>query len=231
MRARRWLLAGAGAVYAVFWVGGIYTRLPGAKAQAPGWAAPFFLVLSALIAALSCCDLRAVAIFALGGFVAELVGVHAGLPFGAYTYTAALGPALGGVPLGDCMRVGDFAGMGSRPRLANHATASGCHPDGRRADDGRGLADRPGGIAAARVLAMATRRLLVWRSRNQLRRLVLRFCLTSDRRRKAGANFPRVRGNRRCDAGFLCVGTGDSNARVNRTSPVRHSNKRKHAIR
>jgi putative membrane protein len=38
------------------------------------------------------------AVFGVGGFVAELVGVHTGLPFGSYVYAGDLGPAIGGVP-------------------------------------------------------------------------------------------------------------------------------------
>ncbi len=34
-----------------------------------------------------------------GGWVAEVVGLHTGLPFGGYTYTGTLGPELLGVPL------------------------------------------------------------------------------------------------------------------------------------
>ncbi len=33
------------------------------------------------------------------GFGAELLGVHTGRPFGAYSYTGKLGPRVGGVPL------------------------------------------------------------------------------------------------------------------------------------
>ncbi|MGI8679160.1 MAG: carotenoid biosynthesis protein [Jatrophihabitans sp.] len=35
---------------------------------------------------------------AVPGFVAEVVGVHTGLPFGSYHYTSSLGPTLFGVP-------------------------------------------------------------------------------------------------------------------------------------
>ena len=39
------------------------------------------------------------AVFGLGGFVAEVVGVHTGAPFGSYHYTGGLGPVVAGVPL------------------------------------------------------------------------------------------------------------------------------------
>jgi uncharacterized membrane protein len=42
----------------------------------------------------------ALAIVAGGvGFVAELIGVHTGVPFGHYRYTGGLGPGFGGVPV------------------------------------------------------------------------------------------------------------------------------------
>jgi len=39
------------------------------------------------------------AVTAVPGFAAELLGVHTGVPFGRYTYTDALGVRLGGVPV------------------------------------------------------------------------------------------------------------------------------------
>jgi putative membrane protein len=39
------------------------------------------------------------ALIGLAGFGVEVLGVHAGLPFGVYTYTAALAPRLFGVPM------------------------------------------------------------------------------------------------------------------------------------
>lgn len=42
---------------------------------------------------------RLVALSAGGGYVAELVGVHTGVPFGDYAYAATLGPAPWDVPL------------------------------------------------------------------------------------------------------------------------------------
>ena len=40
-----------------------------------------------------------VAVVAAGGFVAEVVGVHTGYPFGRYRYLHGLGPTAAGVPL------------------------------------------------------------------------------------------------------------------------------------
>jgi len=40
-----------------------------------------------------------VAVTGAGGLAVEALGVHSGVPFGRYGYTAALGPALAGVPL------------------------------------------------------------------------------------------------------------------------------------
>jgi putative membrane protein len=40
-----------------------------------------------------------VALAAGGGFLAEEIGTHTGVPFGRYTYDGSLGPRLGGVPL------------------------------------------------------------------------------------------------------------------------------------
>ena len=43
--------------------------------------------------------LKLVAVTAAGGYVAEVVGVHTGLPFGDYAYAKTLGPMVLGVPL------------------------------------------------------------------------------------------------------------------------------------
>jgi putative membrane protein len=39
------------------------------------------------------------AVFGVGGFAAEVVGVHTGVPFGDYAYTGGLGASVAGVPL------------------------------------------------------------------------------------------------------------------------------------
>lgn len=64
-------------------------------------------VLLFFVAAVAHCLARwgfrrgAVAIAAvwIGGLVADIVGVHTGFPFGSYSYTGALGPRLGDVPV------------------------------------------------------------------------------------------------------------------------------------
>lgn len=96
---RPWALGIVLAAYAVMWVGGVATLWRGTAA--PSWAAPLFLLLAAAAAALAGGRgaWLAVALFGAGGFLAELVGVHAGFPFGAYRYTAALAPSLESVPL------------------------------------------------------------------------------------------------------------------------------------
>lgn len=95
MRARDAAQRALAPAYAVMWVGGLATL---GQAQ-PGWAAPVFLALAGAEAAAAAGDARAAALFAAGGFVAELIGVHTGLPFGTYEYATRLGPSLWGVPL------------------------------------------------------------------------------------------------------------------------------------
>jgi bisanhydrobacterioruberin hydratase len=92
----RWL---AIAAYAVLWIGGIVSRSLRIGTPAPAWAAPLFLVLAATIVSLSASDAWPLVIFAMGGFLAELAGVHTGIPFGSYGYTGVLGPSIAGVPL------------------------------------------------------------------------------------------------------------------------------------
>ena len=99
MQAReavRWALLAA---YTVLWTGGIATRCLMPGAAQPAWTAPTFLLIAAVLAALGSPERLPLLIFGAGGFLAELAGVHTGLPFGRYSYSAALGPSLGGVPL------------------------------------------------------------------------------------------------------------------------------------
>ena len=64
------------------------------------WAAPVFLALGALIAIHSEWPRWQPIALASGiGFIAEAVGLASGYPFGAYSYTPVLAPALFGVPL------------------------------------------------------------------------------------------------------------------------------------
>jgi putative membrane protein len=90
-----WLLVG---FYAVLWIGGVATRIVRPGQPAPVWAAPAFLLAAAAIAAAGAREPAAILLFAAGGFLLELVGVHWGLPFGRYAYTGLLGPGAGGVP-------------------------------------------------------------------------------------------------------------------------------------
>lgn len=89
------------AVYIVFLGGGIGSQvLYGGTPANMVWAAPFFLALASTIAVASVPSwwkplLGAAAI----GFVAELIGVKTGFPFGHYEYTGVLFPLVGGVPV------------------------------------------------------------------------------------------------------------------------------------
>ncbi len=101
---RTWSFATAvrialGAAYAVLWIGGVYTHCLTRASAEPPWAAPLFLLLAALIATLACGEVAVPAIYAAGGFLAEVVGVHTGFPFGEYVYSSAFGPSVAGVPL------------------------------------------------------------------------------------------------------------------------------------
>ncbi len=89
------------AVYTVFLVGGIMSHvLYGGVPANMVWAAPFFLALASAIAIVSIPPwwmplLTAAAI----GFLAELIGVKTGFPFGHYQYTGILHPLVFGVPV------------------------------------------------------------------------------------------------------------------------------------
>ena len=87
------------AVYTVFWIGGIASHALPSSVPAPAWASPLFLLLAASLTTLTASERRPLLVFAAGGFIAELIGVHTGLPFGRYTYTEVLGPRLGDVPM------------------------------------------------------------------------------------------------------------------------------------
>jgi uncharacterized membrane protein len=94
-------LAALWVVYAVFLVGGIgshvlYGRTPADMV----WTAPLFLALASAITLATVPSwwkpLLAVAAI---GFVAELIGVKTGFPFGHYSYTRVLRPVIGAVPV------------------------------------------------------------------------------------------------------------------------------------
>ncbi len=87
--------------YALFWAGGLvsYVALDGPPAGSE-WAAPVFLFLAAGLALrLAPATARpALMMGGLWGLAAEAAGLRLGVPFGHYSYTAALGPAVLGVP-------------------------------------------------------------------------------------------------------------------------------------
>ncbi|HEU4508102.1 MAG TPA: carotenoid biosynthesis protein [Pyrinomonadaceae bacterium] len=88
-------------VYAVLWIGGVIQGWRGAFAGL-SWVAAVFLMLAGLIVLVGTCsrgERLSLGAVALLGFIAEAVGVHFDVPFGAYSYTDALGPRLLGVPL------------------------------------------------------------------------------------------------------------------------------------
>ena len=81
-------------IYGSMWLGGAL------RVRDPGWASPAFLFTAGAIALLSVPSqwkelLGAAAV----GFVAEIIGVKTGYPFGGYIYTGTLAPSLFGVPL------------------------------------------------------------------------------------------------------------------------------------
>jgi uncharacterized membrane protein len=89
------------AIYLVFLVGGIVSHiLTGSLPANMLWASPVLLLLAAAIAIVSApswwmpsCAAAAI------GFIAELIGVRTGFPFGHYQFTGVLGPMVGGVPV------------------------------------------------------------------------------------------------------------------------------------
>ncbi len=88
--------------YAVLWCGGVASYLwMGGPPAGTGWTAPAFLFLGALLA-LSLArpgwrwQLPAAGI---AGMAAEFAGLQWGFPFGAYSYTGVLYPAVLGVPV------------------------------------------------------------------------------------------------------------------------------------
>lgn len=101
-KARRLALALLTCGYAVLWLGGVAQDWLGGDALAGrGWFAAAFLTLAGLIVLAGACT-RGERLSLLGvallGFTVEVLGVRLGVPFGAYSYTDALGPKLLGVP-------------------------------------------------------------------------------------------------------------------------------------
>ena len=89
------------AAYLFLWLGGVGSHLlTGGTPANMAWAAPVFLALAGVIAILSEWPRWQPLALAMGtGFVAEAIGVETGYPFGTYSYTPVLAPALLGVPL------------------------------------------------------------------------------------------------------------------------------------
>jgi putative membrane protein len=95
------LLAGAG-LYAVLWIGGVIsTALWDEAPEGTGWAAPTFLYLASIIVLVRVKGRNRLLLMAIGlyGFGAEVLGESTGFPFGNYSYSDALGPALFDVPI------------------------------------------------------------------------------------------------------------------------------------
>ncbi len=98
----RVLLGGAlWIVYAVLWLGGVGGHLLfGGTPPGMTWTAPVFLLVAASLVIVSApSDWRAMLLSLLAGLATEAVGVATGYPFGSYSYTASLAPAVLGVPL------------------------------------------------------------------------------------------------------------------------------------
>jgi putative membrane protein len=101
MRTHSRLLTVLWAVYLFFFVGGIGSHiLQGGTPANMAWAAPVYLALGSAIAFASVPSWWKPLCAAAGiGFIAELIGVRTGFPFGHYQYTGVLRPLVGGVPV------------------------------------------------------------------------------------------------------------------------------------
>jgi uncharacterized membrane protein len=89
------------AAYLVFLAGGIVSHvLYGGTPDRFSWTTPVLLVLASAIAVASAPTWwRPLAIAAGVGFLAEIIGVHTGWPFGHYRFTTTLRPLVAGVPV------------------------------------------------------------------------------------------------------------------------------------
>lgn len=88
--------------YLMMWFGGVYAHLQwGGPPAGMDWTATAFLALAGIIILQHMYLSDAVRFLAAGllGFVAELLGVHTGFPFGTYIYTPSLPPLILGVPI------------------------------------------------------------------------------------------------------------------------------------
>lgn len=90
------------AAYLVMWFGGMVSHaFLGGPPEDAAWTAPAFLLLAGLLVVISArnSDPAALAVAAVLGFAAEVVGIRFAFPFGNYEYTETLWPHLFGVPL------------------------------------------------------------------------------------------------------------------------------------
>lgn len=93
-------LGGLAAAYAVLWIGGVFSHIAWGRApEGTAWTAPAFLALAAAMTLAAGRHRLRLALIAVAGFGVEVLGVHAGVPFGGYEYTEQLGPRFLGVPL------------------------------------------------------------------------------------------------------------------------------------
>lgn len=95
------LVAGAG-LYVILWFGGIVSSaLWDEVPEGTEWAAPTFLYIASAIVLIRLNWRNRVLFTLIGlyGFGAEVLGESTGFPFGDYSYTDTLGPALWDVPI------------------------------------------------------------------------------------------------------------------------------------
>ena len=96
------LRTGVTLLYAMLWLGGVISYLfLGAAPADTEWAAPAFLGVAMVRVFMSVPPSEWIMLMAVGiaAFVAELLGVYTGFPFGTYSYTDVLYPQLAGVPV------------------------------------------------------------------------------------------------------------------------------------
>jgi putative membrane protein len=95
-------LIGTAAIYALLWIGGVFSSAVWGKApDSAAWAAPVFMYLAALLVLHTADWKNRVVLILVGGygFAAEVLGESTGFPFGHYNYTSVLGFSLFDVPL------------------------------------------------------------------------------------------------------------------------------------
>jgi bisanhydrobacterioruberin hydratase len=102
MKGRSVILTALSGCYLLLWLGGVVSYLWWGRTPAgASWAAPAFLFLAGLIVLVAAEPAYRIVLLvvAASGFTAEAIGVHFGVPFGRYHYTATLQPQILGVPL------------------------------------------------------------------------------------------------------------------------------------